>query len=171
MSRPVHIGICTGILLAGTAWPCAAHDPFGTATVALGPEWVAVGTERLEGMRGGFVLPSGLAISFGIERVVYVNGELVATARLSIPDITKMTPVQAQGLAEMRQGMLVQVGDGNAFVPSGAINGVVIQNSLDNQDIRTLTTLDVGVGTLGMFKALNSQAALQDALQSAVGTP
>ena len=175
MPRPhatiTHIGIA--MLLAGAAWPCAAREPADIVTPAsaLGAEWVAIGTERLERMRGGFVLPSGLAISFGIERVVYVNGELVATARLSIPDITKMTPVQAQGLAEMRQGMLVQVGDGNAFVPSGAINGVVIQNSLDNQDIRTLTTLDVGVGTLGMFKALNSQAALQDALQSAVGTP
>ena len=155
------------VLLASACWPGIA----GAVGNGLGPEWVAIPTERLAGMRGGFELPSGLSMSFGIERLVYVNGALVATTRLQIADVSRMTVVEAQGLADMRQGMLVQVGDRNAFAPSGAINGVVIQNSLDNQDISTLTTLNVGVGTLGMFQALNSQAALQDALQSAVGAP
>ena len=46
----------------------------------LGSDWVAMTPQKLDRMRGGFVLPSGLLLSFGIERAVYVNGELVATA-------------------------------------------------------------------------------------------
>lgn len=158
-------------LLGGSVWPCIAGDPVGAASRQLGPEWVAVPPGRLDVMRGGFELPSGLVASFGIERLVYVNGALVATASVHIPDIGRMTPEQAQGLAEVKRGMLVQVGGGNTFNPSGAINGLVIQNSLDGQDIRALTTLNVGVGTLGMFQSLNANAAMQSALQGAVGSP
>jgi len=158
-------------LLAVMAWPCAAAKPVDTAGGSLGAEWVAVAPERLDRMRGGFDMPSGLALSFGIERVVYVNGDLVATASVHIPDINRMTAAQAQSLADMQQGLLVQVGDGNTFNPSSAINGVVIQNSLDAQDIRALTTLDVGVESLGMFQQLNANASLQDALNAAAGGP
>ena len=64
MPRPAHIGIGIGIgiLLASAAWPCAAGDSVDATTppIALGPGSVAVDTDRLERMRGGFVLPSGL---------------------------------------------------------------------------------------------------------------
>lgn len=158
-------------LLGGAVWPCIASDSVKAVSRHLGPEWVAVPPERLYIMRGGFQLPSGLVASFGIERLVYVNGTLVATASVHIPDVARITAEQAQGLAEMKQGMVVQVGGGNTFNPSGAINGLVIQNTLDGQDIRSLTTLNVGVGTLGMFQSLNANAALQSALQGAVGSP
>ncbi len=169
MHMPNRVGIA--VLLVATAWPCVAADQAATPSGSLGPEWVALAPERLDRVRGGFDLPSGLMLSFGIERVVYVNGDLVATASVHIPDITRMTATQAQQLAEVKRGMLVQVGGGNTFNPSGAINGVVIQNSLDGQDIRALTTLNVGVGSLGMFQQLNANAALQDALNSAAGGP
>ncbi|MGV8939966.1 MAG: hypothetical protein ACOH1P_00295 [Lysobacter sp.] len=158
-------------VLGGAAWPCIASDSMRAQSRHLGPEWLAVSPESLDFMRGGFELPSGLVASFGIERLVYVDGALVATASVHIPDIGRMTPEQAQGLAEVRRGMLVQVGGGNTFDPSGAINGLVIQNTLDGQDIYSLTTLNVEVGTLGMFQSLNANAALQSALQGAVGPP
>lgn len=169
MQTAGRLGIAA--LLIATAWPCAGAVPGATATGSLGPEWVAVAPQRLDRLRGGFELPSGLALSFGIERVVYVNGDLVATASVHIPDITRMTAMQAQGLAEIKQEMLVQVGAGNTFNPSTSINGVVIQNSLDDQAIRSLTTLNVGVGSLGMFQQLNANAMLQDALNTAAGAP
>ncbi|MGH8085600.1 MAG: hypothetical protein ACREPV_10040 [Lysobacter sp.] len=159
------------VLLLATAWPCVAAGPGDAAVGSLGPEWVAVAPERLERMRGGFELPSGLALSFGIERVVHVNGHLVASASVHIPDVARMTAAQAQELAEMNRGVLVQVGEGNTFTPSTAINGVAIQNTLGGQEVRALTTLNVGVGTLGMFQQLNASTALQDALNTAAGAP
>ncbi len=149
------------------ALPCIAIAQEADTSAALGRP---VAFDRLETSRGGFELPSGLHASFGFERVVYVNGELVASARVSIPDVAAMTPEQAQALAEAQRGQLLQIGAGNRAdaAPGG---GLVIQNTLDGQDIRATTTLDIGVNTLGLFQDLNAQAAMQDALIAAPGTP
>lgn len=158
------VGIACVLLLSGVTWPgqtLAQED-------RLGSDWVAMAPQKLDRMRGGFVLPSGLLLSFGIQRAVFVNGQLVATASVNVPDIANITAEQAQGLARLQDTLLVQIGEGNTFVPNGA-GGIVIQNTLDNQDIRTLTTLNIGANTLGMFQDLNANAALQDALISAPG--
>jgi len=102
--------------------------------------------------------------------VAFLNGELVAAVRISIPDISTMTVEQAQGLSALNETLLVQVGSGNTFHPSG-VQGVVIQNTLDGQQISTLTTLNVSVGTLGMFQEMNSYGALHGALINASGGP
>ncbi|MHB8913202.1 MAG: hypothetical protein ACYC42_11260 [Lysobacter sp.] len=161
--------VCTvllsGLVLSGHASAQTAIDGDD-----LGSEWIAVPPERLDELRGGFVMPSGLLMSFGIERAVYVDGQLVATARFNVPDIARITVEQATALAGMQDTMLVQVGEGNTFVPNG-MGGIVIQNTLDNLDIRALTTISVASSTLGMFQDLNSYAALQGALLSAPGGP
>lgn len=143
----------------------------GEGRAPLGPEWVKMPLERLDRMRGGFELPSGLVLSFGIERLVYIDGNLVAQASVRIPDVSAITPQQARELAQMKQGLVVQVGEGNTFAPAGVVDGVVIQNTVDGRAISALTTIDVGVGTLGMFQNLNAGAALQDALNRAPGPP
>lgn len=166
--------VCT-LLLTGVAWPSRAGAQQGPGSDAmepraLGSDWVAVPAERLDGLRGGFVMPSGLLMSFGIERAVYVDGQLVATARFNIPNIATMTADEASALAGIQDTMLVQVGGGNTFVPNG-MGGLVIQNTVDNIDIRALTTISVASSTLGMFQDLNSNAALQGALLNAPGGP
>ncbi|RYZ71656.1 MAG: hypothetical protein EOP91_10290 [Lysobacteraceae bacterium] len=115
-------------------------------------------------------MPSGLALSFGIERLVYVNGELVASASVRIADVARITPEQAAALDAVGEGMVVQIGEGNRIDPAGG-GVLVIQNSLPGQDIRVLTTLDVGVGTLGMLQEMNTYGALQGALAGAAGGP
>jgi len=66
------------------------------------------------------------------------------------------------------------VGPGNVFNGignGGLVGGLVIQNTLDGQDIRASTTLDVGVNTLGLFQALNAGDALRNAMFTAPGAP
>lgn len=156
------------LALTGVVWPdpAQAAEPFEP----LGGDWVPIERERLDGMRGGFIAPSGLALSFGIERVAFVNGELVASSTLRIPDVAKMTPEQAQALAGLSRTQVVQIGEGNVVQP-GSGTGLVIQNTLDGQTISALTTLDVTVNTLGLFQDLNIGATLQDALNGAGGSP
>jgi hypothetical protein len=179
MNSPLN-SIALTVLLAGVTTPAigaglnvsdnpAADD---STTAGFGADWVPVDLERLESMRGGFQTASGLEMSFGIERVVYVNGDLLATTSVNIPDISRITADQAVELDKFNQGLLVQLGPGNQFTPSTNMpGGVVIQNTLNNQDIRVLTTLDVGVGTLGAFQNLNAQTALHDALILAANVP
>lgn len=139
--------------------------------IPLGDEWVPVDPARLADMRGGLLMPSGLSLSFGIERLVYVNGQLVASATLQIPDLGRMTADQANALAAINEGRVVQIGEGNRIDSGAGGNALVIQNTLDGQDISALTTLNVGVDTLGMLQELNSYDALHSALITSPGLP
>lgn len=158
--------ITTALGLGCMAWPVTGHAQEDVS----GPEWIALGSSRLDALRGGFVLPSGLVLSFGIERAVFVNGELVASTRIAIADASRMSSEQAQALSDLQGTLLVQVGAGNTLQRSGP-GGVVIQNTLDGQAIAVATTLNASVGTLGLFQDLNANAALQAALITAPGTP
>lgn len=139
------------------------------------PAWasadlVAVSESRLDDMRGGFDLPSGLVVSFGISRAAFVNGNLVAQTSFNIPDIANMTAQQAQMLASANTGALVQVGPHNSVQQGGlpGLTGAVIQNSLNNQQIQALTTINAGVNSLGAFKAMNFLSTMNSALAGAV---
>jgi hypothetical protein len=160
-----------GMILAGQPVPTQAEQQGGLASHATDSEWTPIDPARLLDMRGGMELPSGLMLSFGIERAVYVNGELVASANLNIPDVSRITPEQAQALADINRGMVVQVGEGNRYDADTLNGGLVIQNTLDGQDIHSSTTLDVGVDTLDMLQQLNTFDALQGALNRAPGNP
>ena len=61
----------------------------------MGVELTAMSDNKLDRMRGGFSLPNGLQISFGIERAVYVNGNLVSTTSLNIVDLAKAVSAAA----------------------------------------------------------------------------
>lgn len=158
---------CSGMLLAllvlaAGSLPGAASAQEGA--VGLGKEWTPIDPARLASMRGGFQLPGGQSLSFGIERMVFVNGELVASVSVQIPDVTSISPEQALALAEVRKGLVVQVGPGNSFEPTQLDNGVLVQNTLDNQSIGVVTRIQASVDTLGAFQNLNANTALTDAL-------
>jgi hypothetical protein len=60
--------------------------------------WKPVAHQKLDDMRGGFET-DGLRVSFGIERAVYINGDLVVATSISIPDVGRITAHQAARLA------------------------------------------------------------------------
>ena len=61
---------------------------------------------------------------------------------------------------------VLQNGAGN-FAP-GAISstaaGTIIQNSLDNQKIQTMTRIDAVVNSAGIMRAINLQSSMQSAI-------
>ncbi|MGU7785186.1 hypothetical protein [Burkholderia sp. PU8-34] len=157
---------CGGMASMGAA---AMQDGSTAATVESVVQTsgaVALTDARLDAMRGGFDLPGGLQVSFGVSRVAFVNGNLVATTNINIPDISQITAQQAQALAAANVGALIQVGPGNAAQPGAlpALTGAVIQNTLDNQRIQALTTINTSVNTLSTFKNLNIMSTLNNAL-------
>lgn len=134
------------------------------------PDLVAVSESRLDNMRGGFDLPSGLVVSFGISREAFVNGTLVMSTSFNIPNVAQMTPQQAQMVASANNGALIQNGLNNTVQPGGlpAVTGSVIQNTLSNQQIQALTTINTSVNSLSTFKAMNLSATLNNALLNVV---
>ncbi|WP_260433599.1 hypothetical protein [Burkholderia sp. Bp8998] len=131
---------------------------------------LALSDARLDAMRGGFDMPDGLKVSFGVSRVAFVNGNLVASTSFNIPDVSRITAQQAQALAAANAGALLQVGPGNAAQPGAlpALTGAVIQNTLNNQHLQTLTTINTTVNTLSSFKNLNVMSTISNALTGAL---
>jgi hypothetical protein len=135
----------------------------------IGSDRVALSADRLDEVRGGFVTDGGLKISFGIERAVYLNGNLVTTTSLNIADLSRISGGQAQQVTGAGKDALalLQSGTGNVFAP-GAISstaaGTVIQNTLDNQKINTITRIDAVVNSSGIMRSINLQSSMQSAI-------
>ncbi|HTV84123.1 MAG TPA: hypothetical protein VME63_01885 [Dyella sp.] len=160
-----------GACLIGAALAHAQSSAASVRRVAdLG---VPISTEKLDAVRGGFDLGDGLQVSFGIERAVYINGALVTYNSINIPDVAHITTQQAMSLASALSAVnVVQNGPGNTFDPSSigqTAAATVIQNTLNNQTIQSLTTLNVSVNTLDAFRSQGLQQALQAVQVQALG--
>lgn len=138
------------------------------------PAWqgraVALGDPMLARLRGGFQTPGGLQLSFGIERVVYINGNLVTSTRISVEGLG--SPAGAPPPALGASGFaLVQNGAGNTFLPgqfSPSNHGTVIQNSLNDQRIQTLTIINASANSLDVLRSWNLQLSIRDAVTDSV---
>ncbi len=131
-------------------------------------ELVALSDSKLDQMRGGFETDSGLKISFGIERAVYINGSLVTTTSLNVSDLSKLSAGQAQaaGLGNASLG-LIQNGPSNTFAPgqiAASSVATVIQNTLNDQRIQGITLINATVNSLDLIKHANVQSSIQNAL-------
>lgn len=248
----------------------AILPPEPSPAASFGP---VASADRLDGVRGGFTTPSGLQFTFGIERAVYVNGDLVAVTTLNLsnlhqdiqnqvaqsvgggvvvtpPVIETPTPVatgapvptgpapsappavgNAPGLAPtppvvtpppsvvhmpaapgssgtaaaapaVQGGTaapavpnpvaaspapapapamvihtggplgVVQIGGGNSLPAQGTLGaaaiGTVIQNSLNDQRIQNVLTVNATINSLQMLKSFDIQSAVRSALHDAL---
>ena len=151
--------------VSGTAGDTAV-DTAGDKRLFEG--WAAVEPAQLDAMRGGFDTGLRLTLSFGIERAVYLNGALVTTTSFNLPDMNAaaatgaaMATVSAPVLA------LVQNGPGNVFVPSGGnvpSAATVIQNTLSNQSIQSLTTINAAANSAQVLRNSAFQSAIRDGI-------
>lgn len=196
--KPITRVICVStVLLAGSPWihgalaqdsvPLSTTPPASSqalSQVAAAPVsdsasnndvagWTPVSAETLDDMRGGFDMGNGLVASFGIDRAVYVNGNLVTSTSFNIPDIAHITTTQAAAMnSALNSVSLTQVGPNNTFDPSAlgqTSAATVIQNTLNKQNIQSITTLNAAVNSLNVFRQANFQNALQQTQLQSLG--
>lgn len=167
-------GGCT-LLLAGACQAQALPNrppPAPSAPPEDAPVWLAASDHQLAQQRGGFSLGQGLMVSFGVSRAVYVNGQLVTATSFQVNDLTRLSPAQAALLARQipAQAQLVQNGPGNQLAPDAALAPFTtyIQNTLNDQTIRSQTVIQASTNGLAMIKNLNLQTTLNDALGNAI---
>lgn len=153
----------------------AAQSADAHTTPATAPLLAAapVSDSRLMNIRGGFDLGNGLVASFGISRMVYINGNLVAHTSVNLPDLSHVTGAEANALAAaLGRVNIIQNGPDNSVMP-GSINAapgtLVIQNSLNNQQIQALTTINASVKDLNQFNTINLNNNLQSAINNSLG--
>ena len=125
--------------------------------------------QELDAARGGYQAGTDLMFSFGVEKATFLNGVLQATSSLNL--------LQPGG--EVGQGSqvpvfhLVQNGssipnigkDFSTFtLPGQGFQGMILQNSLDQQKIQTITKISVGLNVLGAFRENNLSGILNQQL-------
>jgi hypothetical protein len=143
---------------------CGALAHAQTAPQRIADFGFPVSNQRLDTVRGGFDLGGGIEASLGIERAVYIDGNLVTYTSVNIPDLAHVTTQQAVALASALSTVNVQNGPGNTFDPTSlgsTTAATVIQNTLNNQTIRNMTVLNVAVNTLNAFRDSGLQQAMQ----------
>jgi hypothetical protein len=160
----LHVSVW--LALAGYAVPsAAAAEPDA--------DWIPVREEQLDQMRGGFISPGGLQVSLGIERLVSINGELVARTRLDISNLNHLSDEQLRQTRDALSSVkLIQNGRDNIYQAAQSAQagaGVVIQNTLNDQLIRSQTVISSTVNSASLLKAINFQGSVSDALATAAG--
>ena len=128
---------------------------------------VALDESRLDNIRGGFQTPGGVMLAFGIERAVYINGSLVTTTNLEVVANAAGTSVAPSITAGVGNLTLIQNGAGNSFITgpvSAATLGMVIQNTLNDQKIEQVLSINATVNSLQLTRAQNFESALRGAL-------
>ncbi|MGH8729780.1 MAG: hypothetical protein ACREV9_16855 [Burkholderiales bacterium] len=148
---------------------------------------------ELDKLRGGLTLPTSagqLNLSFGIERMVVINDELIAVTQMLIPELTSAMRKGAGNAGATKQGtrnvgagnagagtvkaagfapvVVIQTGPGNTAMPDiaqlNAAIGTVIQNTLNQQHIQTSTVITVTANSMELTRAMALQAATSQAL-------
>jgi hypothetical protein len=134
----------------------APPNPFAAAA--------PVSPAELDGARGGFTTASGVAVSLGIERIVTVDGQVVARSELRLGDLGRLVggtahmPAQAAGeLAQAGAGLAVRLG----------ADGTIVQNGLNDRAIGTATIIHATVAGQGLLQAMHFQSTLANAINAA----
>ena len=146
------------------------------ASQLLGQQLAALDTSALDEVRGGFELEgSSLKFTIGIERAVYINGNLVATNVLNLKDLQSTaggTSVAGALPAAPSGALVVQNGPAgsNYVAPLVAQNpsATVIQNSLNDQTIQNVTTINASVNSMQTVRAMSVANAIQYGIVSSL---
>jgi hypothetical protein len=161
------IGLCA-LLVTG-----ASHAQTQSGSTAKASVWLTVSDRTLDKLRGGFDLGSGLVVSFGVTRMVYINDQLVTTTSFQLGDLSKLNGIQTSALGQQigSQAQVVQNGLGNT-VESGAAGvpmATYIQNTLSGQTIRNQTVIQANTNGLSMLRGLNLNTMISEAIANAIG--
>ena len=127
------------MLTVAPARAAPLQNPFPAAAV--------VGPAELDGARGGFTTASGVAVSLGIERIVTVDGQVVARSELQLGDLGRLVAGQA--------------------VPRADSLTTVVQNSLNDRAIGTATIIHASVAAQGLLQTMHFQSTLANAINAA----
>lgn len=175
LKQGVCVAVCLGVVGMAHAQDARLNDraPF------VASSWVAAEDSVLDQLRGGFeidLMGSNLLVSFGFVRSVTINGELVSRIQFSLPDLAHITADQARQVSDaLAQTKVIQSGLGNSVASSsstaaaGLASATVVQNSLNNQNIQTLTQVDAAANSLQSLRSILVQGTLRDAILGSIG--
>jgi hypothetical protein len=127
----------------------------------------AVADDVLGDMRGGLDVGEDMQIAFGLTRSGSVNGVEQFSSTFRIDDLATLASGAGLNPAQLA---LLQQGVGNVLDPGALVSltgnfGTVIQNTLDNQSIATMTVIDVSLQNVsGILSGISASDAIGQSL-------
>lgn len=104
--------------------------------------WERATDDELDELRGGFILPNGVRIDLNLEKIVLLNGNELFSSYFQAPKDTLL----------LQNGTQNMVAD-SVITPA---MGSFIQNTLDDQQIRTITEINIEISNLQNAEIINS---------------
>jgi len=125
----------------------------------------AMPVDELEQLRGGFTNREGIALNFGLDRIVKIDGVVEYQTQLEL----SLGPA-GLALNMPREGALIQLGNNNQ-IPTNFIQSLanpsmttVIQNNLDNRHIENIKQLDLELSNLGNLSTTGVRSLMLPAI-------
>jgi len=158
MKKTAAVFLTSCLMAVATATTASAmpaglgkRDSFGVAPVS---------NQELSKIRGGFIAPGGLVIDFALSNQTIINGELLNEISINSAELTSIDVKNLQ--------QFIQIGQSNDFGSLDEILGsaglvTVIQNTLDETVIQTISSLDV---TVENFNEYQNSVPLNNALDN-----
>jgi hypothetical protein len=138
-----------------------------SAQAQFNPATLPLDDAALSELRGGFLL-GDLEIAIGLEQIVAINGEIQVINQLNIPNLNLTSPMVElistnQMVHNEMDGSSVLVN--NQLLPGAGIF-TQIQNSLDQQVIQNMRTLNIELNNVGGFNGFIPSLTDSHLLQS-----
>ena len=145
-------------ITCATGFTAAEQDPLKECRSASNSE--------LGDVRGGYLAGNGMELSFGIEKMLAVNGVLLSNDTLSFM-LGEAADLVGPAVSGSMANKVVQNGAGNSLSPAlleGLGTGTFIQNSMDRALIQNTTTMDVSITVRDLYRDLNLSSTVNQQL-------
>jgi len=157
------------ILLHGMAGASDAESSASAVDSRIVLQGRVVSDDELDSTRGGFLTADGLRLNFGIERRVMLNGQEIYGLRLQYADGELRLHTAGESgqsaAASTRLGTHLNAGAITLDNATQSLPAFVLQNAIDGQAIRAITTIQVDINSLSNLR--NQQ--LFESLRQTIG--
>src|SRR5690554_5127733 len=136
-SNPMVLTVIVLLLTSHAASLCAAA---GQGSIDSFSGWAAAADTELDELRGGFTLDNGMVVDLSFATSVFVNGQERFSDRFVLPNDFSI---------DQLRGAVVSNGPNNYVMSDAAMNNMtVIQNTLDNQLITMMRSIDITISNI-----------------------
>lgn len=145
--KPMALTVIVLVLISHAKSLCAAGGHGGIDSFS---GWTAAADTELDELRGGFMLDNGMVVDLSFATSVLINGQEQFSDRFVLASDFSI---------DQLRGAVVNNGPNNFVMSDAAMNNMtIIQNTLDNQLITMMRSIDITISNVKNMTGLGSSS-------------
>lgn len=146
-NKPMALAAIVLVLSSHAKSLCAAA---GQGSIDSFSDWAASADTELDELRGGFMLDNGMVVDLSFATSVFINGQEQFSDRFVLASDFSI---------DQLRGAVVNNGANNFAMSDAVMNNMtIIQNTLDNQLITMMRSIDITISNVKNVTGLGSSA-------------